>query len=81
MEERRGARIVTQRHLEVEPAPAPPASPPSPPPESPPAPPSPARSPSQPLEPSGAGLIERQLRWYRERAKFESSCEGREDSA
>lgn len=29
-------------------------------------------APAAPLGPSNRGLIERQLRWYRERAKFES---------
>ena len=73
MEERRGARIVTQRHLQVEPVPEPSAPSPAPPPE-----PSPRAGPSlppadAPVAPSNQGLLERQLRWNRERAKFESS--------
>jgi hypothetical protein len=72
VEERRGARGVKQRHLEVEPPRPPPSEPPVPPPEEPPRP-APAQPPAdRPIPPSNRGLLERQLRWHRERAKFES---------
>jgi hypothetical protein len=68
MEERSSARLVTQRQLEVEPRPpdagSPPVLPAPPPPPSPP--------PSLPRVPSNRDLLERQIRWLRERAKFES---------
>jgi hypothetical protein len=68
MEERSGPRLVTQRHLEVAPGAA--ESPPDPEPPSPSPPPSPGTS--APVGPSNRLLLERQLRWLRERAKFES---------
>ena len=69
MEERSGSRLVTQRHLEVEPVPSEPPSAPEEPPH-----PSPPMRPvdSVPGPPSNRGLLERQLRWFRERARFES---------
>ncbi|MGA7476256.1 MAG: hypothetical protein WBW47_03445 [Thermoplasmata archaeon] len=60
---------MTQRQLEVEP-PSPPAAPvPDPPTRSPAAP----RAASASVDPSNRGLLERQLRWHRERAKFEAN--------
>ena len=88
MEERSSPRLVTQRQLEVEP-PRPAASPTSevapskvpalanatatPPPPAVPA-------VSAPVGPSNLGLLDRQLRWYRERAKFEASRPAEEAS-
>lgn len=68
MEERSGPRLVTQRQLEVaappaDPTPASPAPSPDPP---------AAPVPSEPVGPSNRGLLARQLRWFRERARFES---------
>lgn len=76
MEERSGPRLVTQRQLEVEPLR--PASAPAP--EAPARPPSAAQAASSPVGPSNRGLLERQLRWYRERAKFEANRPGEEAS-
>jgi hypothetical protein len=68
MEERGSSRLVTQRQLEVE-APRPVSPPPT---EDPaPAPPGAPAAPI-PAEPSNRRLLERQLRWFRERARFES---------
>jgi len=69
MEERGSPRLVTQRQLEIESprasvAPAralPPSETPTP------------ATPPAASGPSNRGLLERQLRWYRERAKFESN--------
>ncbi len=76
MEDRRGARVVTQRHLEVEPTREPPPTEPPPPPEAPPRAPAPSRPPEEPIPPSNRGLLDRQLRWHRERAKFEGGHAG-----
>jgi len=74
MEGGRGAGLMTQRRLEVEPPPLAPAGSPSPdPPPSPPAAPSPVRPADRPVPPSNEGLLERQLRWQRERARFEEA--------
>lgn len=73
MEEHRSPRLVTQRHLAVDPVrPAPSAAPASEP-ESPPAP-APSTSGKAPpvAEPSNRALLERQIKWHRERARFES---------
>jgi len=76
--ERRGARLVTQRQLQVEgPPPAPSSEPPAPSQPSPDAPtPStpvhPPRDPSLPIPPSNADLLERQQKWLRERSKFDT---------
>jgi len=80
MAERRGARLVTQRRLEVappvgpavDPSPAPPAAAPTPPPS--------ARPASEPVPASNRGLLERQLRWHRERTKFENEHPANETS-
>jgi len=80
MEEHRGPRLVMQRQLEVEPkAPASPSTG-----EASPEPPSgPASEPTVEAPtagpPSNQALLERQLRWYRERAKFESRRPGEEE--
>ena len=89
MEERHGSRLVSQRHFEVEPPPTPPISP-APPASSPPPPNAPTESPaaappSPPgppprVDPSNRGLLERQLKWLRERAKFESRRPSEEGS-
>ena len=72
MAERRSARLLTQRQLEVEPpAPALP-EPPVPPPEAAPSAP-PAPPPDRPIPPSNESLLERQRRWLRERSRFEAS--------
>jgi len=76
MAERRGPRLVTQRRLEAAPPAAPPGVAPetvsvSAPPRSP-SPPPTARPATEPVRPSNHALLERQLRWHRERAKFES---------
>lgn len=71
MEERDSPRFVTQRHLEVDrPAPDdnPAREPPAPIPPTVPGPPAPL----VPSGPSNGGLLERQRRWFRERARFES---------
>ncbi len=81
MEERHVARGVTQRHLELEPAP--PAAPelPLPPVPEPPPKPSPTLPPADaPIPSSNSGLLERQLRWHRERAKFETNRGAAQDS-
>lgn len=72
MAERRGSRLVTQRRLEVAPPVEPPAAslPTIPSPS--PSPSRPARPANEPVSPSNRGLLERQLRWHRERAKFEN---------
>lgn len=87
MEERRGARHVTQRQLEEERptgAPAEPAVPTGPDPPSDP-PPSPgAASDPGPSEPSDARLRERQRLWWRERTRFETAKaarRGRDDAS
>ena len=68
MEERPSPRLVTQRHLEVDTPPPAVAPPPEPPDRMlPPV----VRSPPE-AGPSNRGLLERQRRWLRERAKFES---------
>jgi len=73
MEGRRGAGLMTQRRLEVEPPPAAPAVPPSPaPPPTPSAAQGPVRPADRPVPPSNEGLLERQLRWQRERGRFEA---------
>ena len=64
---------MTQRRLEVEPTPAPPTPEPGPTPEVPMVPTTPARPADLPIAPSNRALLDRQLRWQRERAKFESS--------
>lgn len=78
MEERRGARVMTQRRLEVEPVLEPslpePTAPSGPSPRAP----APSRPPDEPIPPSNRGLLERQLRWHRERAKFEAGGAGAE---
>lgn len=80
MEERRSPRLVMQRRLELEPI-RPSTAPTSvPAPEAPTRPPAIARSASAPLAPSNGALVERQLRWYRERAKFETHRPGDEGS-
>lgn len=69
MEVRSGPRVVTQRQLEIVPPPAePPANT-----EAPTPPPRIAEGPQAPPGPSNQGLLERQARWMRERARFESS--------
>jgi len=68
LEERESPRVVTQRQLEVDaPRPDPPREPP---PEASPS--VPDSRPPIPMIPSNLGLLERRLRWFRERAKFES---------
>lgn len=80
MEERRGPRVVTQRQLEVEPTRAPSVPAPAPPPEGPPRP-VPALPPAdRPIPSSNQGLLDRQLRWHRERTKFESARTAGEES-
>jgi hypothetical protein len=72
MDERRGTRLVTQRHLELE-SPVPPSTPvPEPPPEPVSSSPPPGRPPDRPIPPSNTSLLDRQLRWQRERGKFEA---------
>lgn len=68
MAERSGARVVTQHQLEDGP-PAETASP-----ALPPEPPTPLASSERapPPAPSNRGLIDRQMRWLKERARFES---------
>ena len=72
MADRRGARLVTQRKLEAEPTTEPSAGPPPAPPGPPEASHPPARPANEPVPPSNRGLLDRQLRWHRERARFES---------
>jgi hypothetical protein len=72
VEERRGARLVTQRRLEVEHAPEPSVPEPAAPSGAPSRAPTPPRPPDEPIPPSNRGLLERQLRWHRERVKFEA---------
>ncbi len=92
MEERSSPRLVTQRQFEIEPA-RPPSSPasstisspvafPVSPPKSEPANQTPPALPavSTPVGPSNRGLLDRQLRWYRERAKFEANRPAEEAS-
>jgi len=69
VEERDRPGRLTQRKFEVEsrpaPSPAPSELPTSPPP-------SPPEKPVRPLVPSNQALLERQLKWFRERARYES---------
>jgi len=68
LEERESPRLLTQRHLEgigappSPPTPGPAAGPTSP----------PSIPPNVPAERSNAGLLERQLRWFRERSRFDA---------
>jgi len=73
MEERRGARSLMQRRFDVDPETPPPPAPAEPPVETPPSPPTPPPAAAvPPRAPSGDSLRERQLRWLKERAKFEA---------
>ena len=73
MAERRGARLVTQRRLELASTPEPAAGPPPAPSPAPASSPPPVRPADKPVAPSNRELLDRQLRWHRERARFESS--------
>lgn len=76
MEERGSSRLVTQRQLEAEPAMSLPVPTPKSPDSSAPV----ALAIPQPQGPSNRGLLERQLRWFKERAKFESRAPDDEGS-
>lgn len=66
MEGREGARVVTQRHLAEEEA-----SPSASVPEEPKGPPTSVAG-GEPAVPSNQGILARQRRWFRERARFEA---------
>jgi len=75
MAERGGPRVVKQRRLEAPPSTELPEAPPVAPPPSSPPPPITTRPADEPVPPSNRSLLERQLRWHRERSKFESKSE------